>query len=492
MTVSNLLPLSLSTLFTIPYFNLASLILVIVIFTILTPVFGRLHRRHKLLENVPGTTNSYFIGSLTFSFIIIRALLSLKTAKDAAVWAFEALSGLPQLYAGGICKIWLGWEEVLVLYGPEQIKAVLMSTKNLRRSRHYSFIEEWSGNGILVSTGDKWKIRRKMLTPAFNFRLLEGTLPIFNEQSRILVEKLEQHLTKEYVDIVQPFTLCTLDIITEAAMGVKLKAQNNDDSPYVNVLRNVCSLFMVRIMRPWLWPDVFFSISSLGSIYEKNINKVLEYSREVINIRKNKLLKETKGVDSISKEDYESKRENFLEILLRLHKNDNCLTEEDVREEVDTFMFAGHDTTASGLSWTIYLLGLYPNIQDKLRKEVDAIFCDDPDRALTMDDLHKLKFLECVIKESHRLYPPAPFIARELEEDMMIKNYKVGAGTTCIIFPYMLHRDPKIYPNPEQFDPDRFLPENSKDRHPFAFIPFSGGPRNCIDSTKDRSFSILP
>lgn len=263
-------------------------------------------------------------------------------------------------------------------------------------------------------------------------------------------------------------------------MGVKLKAQNNNDSPYVSVLRNVCSLFMVRIMRPWLWPDFFFSISSLGSIYKKNINKVLEYSREVIKMRKNKLLKEIKGVDSISKEDYESKRQNFLEILLRLHKNDNSLTEEDIREEVDTFMFAGHDTTASGLSWTIYLLGLYPNIQDKLRKEVDAIFCDEPDRALTMDDLHKLKFLECVIKESHRLYPPAPFIARELEEDMMINNYKVGAGTTCIIFPYMLHRDPKIYANPEQFDPDRFLPENSKDRHPFAFIPFSGGPRNCI------------
>ncbi|XP_022256706.1 cytochrome P450 4V2-like, partial [Limulus polyphemus] len=363
---------------------------------------------------------------------------------------------------------------------PTKLQAVLMSTKNLRRSRHYSFLEEWSENCIVVSTGDKWKTRRKMLTPAFNFRLLDSSLQIFSEHSRILVEKLQQHLTKEYIDIVQPITLCALDIITEAAMGVKLKAQDNDDSPYVKALHNVCALFMARIMRPWLWPDFFFNNSSLGSIYKENINKVIGYSREVIKIRKDRLLKETKGVDSISKEDYQNKRETFLEILLRLHMHNNSLSEEDVREEVDTFMFAGHDTTASGLSWTIYLLGLYPDIQEKVRKELDAVFCDDPDRTLTMDDLHQLKFLECVIKESHRLYPPAPFIARELEEDLMIKDFNVGAGTTCIIFPYMLHRDPKIYPNPEKFDPDRFLPENSKDRHPFAYIPFSGGFRNCI------------
>ncbi|CAF1531837.1 unnamed protein product [Adineta steineri] len=104
---------------------------------------------------------------------------------------------------------------------------------------------------------------------------------------------------------------------------------------------------------------------------------------------------------------------------------------------------------------------------------MDRVFGDDYDRACTIEDLNELEYLECVIKESLRLYPSVPFIAREIQEDFMFR-------TTAVIFIYYIHRDPKHFPDPDRFDPDRFLPENSIGRSPYAYVPFSAGSRNCI------------
>lgn len=105
---------------------------------------------------------------------------------------------------------------------------------------------------------------------------------------------------------------------------------------------------------------------------------------------------------------------------------------------------------------------------------------DDHDRPCTMEDINDLEYLECVIKETLRLYPSVPFIAREVQEDFIYENFKILKGSTAVIFIYYIHRDPKHFIDPDRFDPDRFLPENSIDRSPYAFVPFSAGSRNCI------------
>lgn len=145
------------------------------------------------------------------------------------------------------------------------------------------------------------------------------------------------------------------------------------------------------------------------------------------------------------------------------------------------------------LSWILYLLGHHPEIQARAAAEVDALFeedsaniddngSDDGDDkvTLTIDKIKSLKYLECCVKEGLRLCPSVPFIGRRLHEDMDINGYPVPKGTILFVYIFMLHRDPDIFPKPETFDPDRFLPENSVGRHPFAFVPFSAGPRNCI------------
>jgi cytochrome P450 family 4 subfamily V len=160
-------------------------------------------------------------------------------------------------------------------------------------------------------------------------------------------------------------------------------------------------------------------------------------------------------------------------------------------------LFQGHDTTAAAINFTCFMIASHPEVQQKLHEEIDRVFGTDHDRPSTIEDLNELNYLECVIKETLRLYPSVPFIAREVQEDFEYSNihvnlfsnipsifclggFKVLRGSSAAIFIYYIHRDPKHFSNPDRFDPDRFLPENSVDRPPYAFIPFSAGSRNCI------------
>ncbi|KAM7305883.1 putative cytochrome P450 [Ixodes scapularis] len=143
-------------------------------------------------------------------------------------------------------------------------------------------------------------------------------------------------------------------------------------------------------------------------------------------------------------------------------------------------MGKGHDTTAVGISWALFLIGLSPVEQQKIHDELDFIFGDDTERHVTIEDMKEMRYLECVIKESQRLYPSVPFYSRLCEEPFELGGTMLPKGTVVQVSNYFLHRDPKVFPKPEEFRPDRFLPENSKGRHPFAYVPFSAGSRNCI------------
>lgn len=132
------------------------------------------------------------------------------------------------------------------------------------------------------------------------------------------------------------------------------------------------------------------------------------------------------------------------------------------------------------MNFTCFLIASHPDVQRKLHDELDRVFADDPTRSCTKQDLDELEYLECVIKESLRLLPSVPFIAREIQQDFVYKNHRLVKGTTAVLFIYFIHRDPEQFPNPNQFNPDRFLSENEPKHLPYAYIPFSAGSRNCI------------
>ncbi|CAN7937578.1 unnamed protein product, partial [Ixodes hexagonus] len=331
------------------------------------------------------------------------------------------------------------------------------------------------------STRSKWRSRRKLLTPAFHFKLLDEFLPVMNEHSQAFVQRLDHLGDRGPVNVMPLMSACTLDVICETAMGTSVNAQQDEGSPYLKALKVVSGAFITRVLSPWKWVDAIFYASKHGRDVKRNTEYLHSFTQSIIRTRKENYIETPDISDAMTGMlTPGAKRLAFLDLLLSCHMRDPSFTEEGVREEVDTFMFEGHDTTSVGLSFTLYLLGLYKGVQDKVHQELDAIFGGDRDRPATLEDLKQMKYLECVIKESHRLYPPVPIMGRCVDEEIEIDGYRIPPGTTLALFIYSLHRDKRWFPEPEEFRPERFFPENCVGRPAYAYVPFSAGPRNCI------------
>lgn len=381
----------------------------------------------------------------------------------------------------GIVRVWLGPVPVVILVKPSYIEALLSSQVHLDKSfLPYSFTHSWLGQGLLTSTGAKWHSRRKLLTPAFHFKILEEFVPIFNEQSEILVKKIES--VKDCDDLFQLITLCTLDIICATAMGRNIGAQFNEDSQYVSAITQATRGIFRRAICPWYYPTFIYNLSIPGRKYNHDVDILKKFTAKIIKARREEHRQRKFNEPNDNNEDvtFGGKRKlAFLDLLLEYSGDGQTLNDDDIQEEVDTFMFEGHDTTTAGVFWTLYLLGLNLEVQEKVHNELDSIF-ENSNRHVRLDDFSKLKYLELVCKEALRVIPSVPIIARNLKEDLNVGDYVIPAGVQCCIAPMITHHMEEYFPNPVKFDPDRFLPENCKGRHPFAYIPFSAGPRNCI------------
>ncbi|KAI4473424.1 hypothetical protein M0804_015360 [Polistes exclamans] len=241
--------------------------------------------------------------------------------------------------------------------------------------------------------------------------------------------------------------------------------------------------------------DFTFSLTPLSKVQEEALKTLHGFSRNVIAERK-RYHKQTNGKylqifenndeDAIFNKDPEKddkympykKKLSLLDLLIAASWRDNQIDEEGIREEVDTFMFEGHDTTASALCFALSLFAKHKDVQEKIRDEFRTILQEDTN--LSISSCQKLSYLERCLKESLRLYPSVHLISRQITHDLQLKSYRIPSGTVCGMNIYSLHRRPEYWPNPNVFDPERFLPENIKGRHPYSYIPFSAGPRNCI------------
>ncbi|KAJ6634646.1 Cytochrome P450 4C1 [Pseudolycoriella hygida] len=376
-----------------------------------------------------------------------------------------------------ISRLWIGPFPQVCIRKAEYVEKVIGSTKNLEKSFGYKFIRYWLGEGLLISGGNKWQKHRKIITPTFHFSILETFFDVFSDKSKILIERLDEHCgTGEPFDIYSYITKAAMDIICEAAMGVSVRAQEKGTNTYVDAVYQVSQLIMNRVVRPWLHPNFIYKHTKAGKEFHECLQTLHGYSADVIQLRK---MTRKEKLPLNGNGEVKKNRLAFLDLLLEANENENLLTDKEIREEVDTFMFEGHDTTTAGITWTIFLLGLHPEIQDKVYNELDSIF-HGSDRKVTLSDMSEMKYLERVIKEAMRLYPPVPIIGRRLSENIQLDEYCIPEGCMIKIDLYNLHRDPRFFADPETFDPDRFLPDSMHSRHPFAYLPFSAGPRNCI------------
>ncbi|KAG8332923.1 Cytochrome P450 4C1 [Homalodisca vitripennis] len=430
----------------------------------------------SIVNKLPGPPTYPILGNVLDVMVPRNGLMKVFRARTATY--------------GPLFRIWNGPIAEIHLTRPEHLELIMSSSKHIDKSSVYTLLQPWLGTGLLTGTGMKWHSHRKLITPTFHFRILDVFMEVFVEKSQILVEKLNKLPMGTSMDLYPFITHCALDIICETAMGTSINAQEGTNSNYVSAVYEISELTMQRLLRPWYHPNFSFYLSSYGKRYKKCLDILHGFTNKVIKERKitRALRMQDSEATLIEEEDIGTKkRMAFLDLLLEAAEQEGSqLSDSEIREEVDTFMFEGHDTTTAGICWSLYLLGAHPEIQEKVVEELNDIF-QGSDRSATTRDINEMKYLERVIKEALRLFPSVPFIGRKVTQDTQIGDYLIPAGSVLSLEIFQVHRCRDQWPQPETFDPDNFLPERVKTRHPYAYVPFSAGPRNCIG----QKFALL-
>ncbi|XP_046636787.1 cytochrome P450 4C1-like isoform X1 [Daphnia pulicaria] len=387
---------------------------------------------------------------------------------------------------GGIYRIFVGTHCFIPVSSPVLLETILSSHKIIDKGISYEQLHPWLGQGLLTSSGDLWRSRRKLLTPAFHFSILNNFVEVFNEQSRILCGIFGELCQsspdgKGEIDVYPLITRCSLDIICDAVMGTKMNAQV-EDSDYVKAVYRIGQVFVERFQKPWLKNPRIFSLSALGREHDQLLKTLHGFTENVIRKRQETFVKQTHL--KIEAEEAEAGIRGkgklpLLDLLLKVSDDGRVLSAHDIRQEIDTFMSAGHDTTSSLIGWFLYSMASNPECQETVFNELQDVF-GESERDCTQEDIPNLKYFDCCIKETLRIYPSVPAFERNVQEDVKIGEYLIPAGTTLQCLTLAIHRNPEFFPDPLAYKPERFFPEEAIGRHPYAYIPFSAGPRNCI------------
>ncbi|XP_033171506.1 probable cytochrome P450 4d14 [Drosophila mauritiana] len=393
----------------------------------------------------------------------------------------------------------------------KMIEAIMSSQQTIQKNNLYGLLVNWLGDGLLLSKGKKWFRRRKILTPAFHFKILEDFVEVFDQQSATMVQQLYDRADgKTVINMFPVACLCAMDIIAETAMGVKINAQLQPQFSYVQSVTTASSVLAERFMNPLQRMDFSMKLfyPKLLAKLNDSVKNMHDFTNSVITERRELLQKSiADGGDSdaaLLNDVGQKRRMALLDVLLKSTIDGAPLSNDDIREEVDTFMFEGHDTTTSSIAFTCYLLARHPEVQARVFQEVRDVLGEDKSAPVTMQLLGELKYLECVIKESLRLFPSVPLIGRYISQDTVLDGKLIPADSNVVIFIYHAQRDPDYFPDPEKFIPERFSMERKGEINPFAYTPFSAGPRNCIGqkfamlemkstiSKMVRHFELLP
>ncbi|KAL1399839.1 hypothetical protein pipiens_007908 [Culex pipiens pipiens] len=375
-----------------------------------------------------------------------------------------------------------------VLFGPVLLVFVhhpdllqqLFSREDLHdRPFFYDFLG--LGNGLLSErNGHKWIRSRKVLNPAFNTRMLTGFIPIMDGRARKLVAKMKPLAgTGTEFDILQYIGECTLEMAFSTTMG-----RNANELPgqkeYVKNLEMIMNLIGERVLNVNQFLDVFYRMTEAYRVDKKARTFCNAFTDKVIRERRRELEKE-KGLPK-ARDEFQSKSLNFLDQILTIRKKDGSLFgDEEISNNLYNMMAAGNDTSSLTIAFACLFLAMHPEIQDKVLEEMNSVFHSDA-VDITLDTLKQLQYTEQVIKEVLRLCPAVPCGARQTSGNQVtLDGIHLPPNQIVVFNIFTLHRRKDLWgADAECFNPDRFAPEATKQRHPYAFVPFSAGLRDCI------------
>jgi cytochrome P450 len=369
---------------------------------------------------------------------------------------------------GDVVAIRIANRRNVVVNHPDGVEEVL-ATKNRHFVKNFAqrMLAPWLGNGLLLSEGDFWLRQRRLMQPAFRRERVTSYGETMVALTRRMLDSWQDGQTR---DIHQDLTRLALAIAARTLFDADVSDRASEVSQALVLMMHDFNARFRGLFAAPLW---------LPTPTNRRTRRGIRHLRAVI--------------DRIIAERRKSTadRGDLLSILLSARDEEGDggrMTDQQVRDEVMTLLLAGHETTATALTWTWYLLATNPAAAERLAAEVREVLGDRPP---TVADLPRLTFAERVVWESLRLYPPVYGFGREAVQDTEVMGYRIPKGWNAVMAQWVIHRDPRFFPDPDRFDPDRWADGLAQRLPRYAYFPFGGGPRQCIGNAFAQMEAVL-
>ncbi|MFG4001333.1 cytochrome P450 [Flavobacterium aquidurense] len=352
----------------------------------------------------------------------------------------------------------IGWSKHIILSRDNEIAQYILqkNQKNYHKSKFQSvYLSKYLGKGLLTVDGDFWLKQRRLIQPAFH-----------KQKMNQLVENMNDTIASELKDVVEEEPVDLFPVMSQLAFNVvaKLLFQLSISDEKLNRIK-----FIIEEVQNFLIKEIRLPHKAWWFSLNGQIKDHLELAEE-----NNSIIKEIIEERMTSKEEIN----DLLNMLLETRYEDTGegMSVSQLVDEIKVLFIAGHETTANALTFTLHLLGRNPEVQQRVFDEITEIESQTDD---IVEQLQKMTYTNAVLNESMRLYPPAWITDRQNVADDTLASYHIKKGTLIGVSFYELHRNPKYWENPEEFDPERFLGEQKKQSMQY-FYPFGAGPRMCI------------
>ncbi|XP_030751733.1 uncharacterized protein LOC115879181 [Sitophilus oryzae] len=429
--------------------------ILITLFLLLMSYFWNKRRMYRLSLKLPGPISLPVIGN---------GLQLLCSPEDM----YDHSLGIFRRYPSPM-SFWFGPKFSIIFKDATQVEKIFTSTNLSYKDDVYKFIEVFEGQSLIAGSGPKWKKDRKLLSFLFTKKNIMKCFDDVVKHSKTLTNFLEHKVDKAAFNVEHYIHRAVTDFINESYLGIKINSQAGELDDFLDKVQRIYKLIYKRIVKPWLQVEFFYKLTP--------IYKEQEICKEVIHGFFYKVLNDAKE-DYEKSQSKEDENKTILEQIIEIRKNvPDFATDEEMVHHMLTLYAASEDTISQVSSYVLVMLGMYPHYQERVVKEIDAVLGKEDIRE---DDISRLEFMEMVIKEVMRLFPIAPFIMRKAVADTEVEGYTIPKGASVMIAISLMHRDPVHWEKPDEFYPEHFYPEAVQKRHPYAYVPFSAGSRQCI------------
>lgn len=375
---------------------------------------------------------------------------------------------------GDVVRYHMGPMLIYQVNHPDGVQRILQDNNHnySKDTFNFPFMRVLLGNGLVMSQGDVWLQQRRLMQPKFHRRTIEHFGAIMTQKTLAMLARWKhQEAGGEPLDVHSEMVRLTLAIVAQTLFGARVDEEKDDLGEAISFLvEDVSYRFQVPFYPPLSVPT---------PRNRRFLRAVATLDRTI-----QRIVDERRAQSRSRPED--DREEDLLSLLLYAQDEETGegMSDKQLRDELMTLLIAGHETTSNLLSWVFYILSKHSDVRDRLHAELDQVLGG---RVPEASDLRRLVYTRMVLEETLRLYPPAWISNRSSREADVICGYHIPAKTFIAFSPYVIHRHPQFWPEPQKFDPERFAPGADSQRPRYAYLPFGGGPHLCIG----RDFAMM-